>query len=102
MAISQHGIYRQLKISRRYIRQTIRKFDKSNTVATKPGGGRPQKVKDHEKRLVKLQQPRDDTFSLTDLVRYASTELSLSSSSSTISRVLREYNLVSYIALRKP
>jgi transposase len=97
-----HGISRQLKISRRCIRQAIRKFDEFNTVATKPGGGRPRKVTDRDKRLIKLQQLRDDTLSLPDLVRYAHTELNLSISSSTISRILREYNLVSFIAPRKP
>ena len=97
-----HGISRQLKISRRCIRQTIRKFDQLNTVATKPGGGRPKKITDREKRLIKLQQIRDDTLSLADLVQYARTKLNLSISSSTISRILREYNMVSFIAPRKP
>ena len=101
-SIRTHGISRQLKISRRCIRQTIRKCDQLNTVATKPGGGCPKKITDREKRLIKLQQIRDDTLSLADLVRYARTKLNLSISSSTISRILREYNMVSFIAPRKP
>ena len=52
IGISQHVISRQLKISRRYICQTIRKFDRFHNVATKPGAGRPQKVTDREKRLI--------------------------------------------------
>ncbi|CAF4232156.1 unnamed protein product, partial [Rotaria magnacalcarata] len=35
--------------------------------ATKPSAGRPQKVTDRERRLIKLQQLRDDTCSLADL-----------------------------------
>ena len=68
IGISQHEISRQLKISRPCIRQTIRKFDRFHNVATKPGAGRSQKVTDREKRLIKLQQLRDDTCSLSDLV----------------------------------
>ena len=67
-----------IKISRRCIRQTIRKFDRFHNVATKPGARRPQKVTNRGKRLIKLQQLRDDTCSLADLVRYAHTELNLS------------------------
>ena len=86
-----------MKIFRRCIRQTIRKFDQFDIVTTKPGAGRPRKVTEREKRLIKLQQLRDDTYSLADLVRYAQTDLSLS-----ISRTLRDYNMISYIAPRKP
>ena len=78
MGIFQHGISHQLKISRRCIRQTIWKYDQFHTVATKPGGGRPRKATDRDKRLIKLQQLRNETLSLTDLVRYANTELNLS------------------------
>ena len=91
-----------MKISRRCIRQTIRKFDRFHIVTTKPGAGRPRKATEREKRLVKLQQLRDDTYSLADLVRYAQTDLNLSISRSTISCVLREYNMISHIAPRKP
>ena len=97
-----HEISRRLKISRNCILQTIRKFDQLHIVTTKPGAGRPQKVTRREKRLIKLQQLRDDTFSLPDLVRYARTNLNLSISTSTISRILRDYDMISYIAPRKP
>ena len=56
-----------MKISRRCIHQTFRKFDKFYTVATKPDAGHPSKVTDREKRLIKLQQLRDDTGSFADL-----------------------------------
>ena len=56
IGISQHEISRQLKISRECIFQTIRKFDCFHNVATKSSAGRPQKVTDREKRLIKLQQ----------------------------------------------
>ncbi|CAF4713909.1 unnamed protein product [Rotaria sp. Silwood2] len=75
--MSQHEISRQLHISRQCIRQTIRKFDQLHTVATKPGGGRPKKVTDRQKRAIKLEQLRDDTLSLADLVRYAYINLNL-------------------------
>ena len=52
MMVREHQISRRLKISRRCIRQTFRKFD---TVATKPVAGHPPRVTDHEKRLIKLQ-----------------------------------------------
>ena len=97
-----HKISRQLKISRRCIRQTIRKFDKYGTVATRPGAGRWKKTTNRQTRLIKLEQIRDETNSLTDLVRYVNTNMSLSTSTSTISRILRQYNMTSYIAPRKP
>ena len=97
-----HKISRQLKISRRCIRQTIRKFDKYSTVATRPGAGRPKKTTNRQTRLIKLEQIRGETNSLTDLVRYANTNMSLSISTSMISRILRQYNLTSYIAPKKP
>ena len=99
MGISQHEISRRLKISHRCIRQIFRKFD---TVAAKPGAGRPPKVTDRGKRLIKLQQLRDDTGSLADLVRYVNTNSNLSISRSTNSRILQGYNMVSYITPRNP
>ena len=99
MGISQHEISRRLKISHRCIRQTFSKF---HTVAMKPSVGRPPKVTNREKRLIKLQQLRDDTAKLGDLVRYFNTNLNLSIDGSTISRILQDYNLVSYTAPRKP
>ena len=96
-----HEISRRLKISHRCIRQTFRKFDKFHTVATKPGARRPPKLTDLGKRLIKLQQLLDDTASLADLVRYVNTNLNLSIGRSTISRILQDYDMVSYIASRK-
>ena len=71
-------------------------------MATKPGAGRPQKTTDRERRLIKLQQLRDDTYSLNDLIRYAFTDLKLSISQATISRILQDYNMISFIAPKKP
>ena len=68
----------------------------------KPGAGHPAKVTDREERLIKLQQLRDDTTSFADLVRHVNTNLNLSIGRSTISRIFRDYNIVSYIAPRKP
>ena len=102
MGISHHEISRRLKISRHRIRQPVRKFDKLHTVAMTLGGGRPQKATDRDQRLIKLQQLRDDTNFLADLVRYAHTNLNLFLSRSTISRILREFDMVSYIAPWKP
>ena len=68
IGMSQHEISRRLHISRRCILQTIRKHHEFHTAATKPGAGRPPKVTDRQKRLIKLQQLRDDTLSLNDLV----------------------------------
>ena len=72
-----HQIPRQLNISCKGTPQTIYKFDKFHTVATKPGAARTPKVTERQKRLIKLQQIRDDILSLTDLVRFAGTDLSL-------------------------
>ena len=68
IGISQHKISRQLKISRRCRRQTIRKFDKYGTVATRLGAERPKKTTNRQTRLIKFEQIRDETNSLTDLV----------------------------------
>ena len=94
-----HQISSQLNISCKCIRQTIYKF---HTAATKPGAGRTPKVTERQKRLIKLEQVRDDTLSLTDLVRFAHTDLNLTITRQTVSRILRDFDMVSYIAPRKP
>ena len=91
IGISQH------EISRRCIRQ----FDRFHNVATKPDAGRAPKVTDHEKRLIKLQQLRNNTCSLPNLVRYAYTDLNLFISRPTISDILQHDNMISYILPRK-
>ena len=68
----------------------------------KPGAGRTTKVTERQKRLIKLQQAQDDTLSLTDLVRFALTDLNLTITRQTVSRILRDFDMVSYIAPRKP
>ena len=78
--MSRHQISCQLNISCKSIRQTIRKFYKFHTVATKPGINRTSKVTERQKRLIKLQQVGNDTLTLTDLDRFARTDLNLTSS----------------------
>ena len=97
-----HQISSQLNISCKCIRQTIYKFNKFHTVATKPGAGRTPKVTERQKRLIKLQQVQDDTLSLIDLVRFARTDLNLTITRQTVSRILRDFDMVSYVATRKP
>ncbi|CAF4476790.1 unnamed protein product, partial [Rotaria sp. Silwood2] len=99
--MSQYAISCQLKVSRDCIYETIRRFNELHTVATKPGAGCLRKITNRQKRAIKLQQLRDDTCSLNDLVRYASTNLNLSISRQTVSRILRDFNIVSYVAPRK-
>ena len=83
----QHQICRQLKISRRCTRQTIRHFDRYGTVPTRPDAGRPRDSND----LINMAQ-QTSTNSLRDLVRYA---MNLSINTSTISRILGQYNILS-------
>ena len=97
-----HQISSQLNISCKCIHQTIYKFDKVHTVATKPGASRIPKVTERQKRLIKLQQVRDDTLSLTDFVRFARTDLNLTITRQTVSRILRNFDMTLYIAPRKP
>ena len=66
------------------------------------GAGRPKKTTNRQTWLIKLEQIRDETNSLADLVRYANTNMSLSISTSTINRILQQYNMSSYIASWKP
>ena len=99
--MSEHKICRQLKFSRRGRRQTIRKFDRYGTVTTRPGAEPLKKTTIRQTWLIKLEQIRDKTNSLADLARYANTNINLSISISTISRILRQYNMVPYIAPRK-
>ena len=94
-----HQISSQLNISYKCIRQTIYKFGQFHTVATKPGAGHTPKVTE---RLVKFQQVRDDTLSLTDLVCFARTDLNLTITRQTVSRILWDFDMVSYVAPRKP
>ena len=93
-----HQISHQLNISCKCIRQTIHKFDKFHTVVTKSGAGRTPKVTECQKRLIKLQQVRNDTLSLTDFVRFTRTDLNLTTSRQTISCILRDFDVVSSIA----
>ena len=58
--VFQHQISHELNIAYKCIRQTIRKFDKFHTVATKSDVGRTAKVTEHQKRLIKLLQIRND------------------------------------------
>ena len=85
-----HQISSQLNISCKCIRQTI------------SGAGRTPKVTERQKRLIKLQQVQDDTLSLTDLVRFARTDLNLTITRQTVSRILQDFDMVSSIAPRKP
>ena len=52
--------------------------------------------------MIKLQQAQDDILSLTDLVRFARTDLNLTITRQTVSRILRDFDMVSYVATRKP
>ena len=52
--------------------------------------------------MIKLQQVQDDALSLTNLVRFAHTDLNLTITRQTVSRILRDFDMVSYIAPRKP
>ena len=52
--------------------------------------------------MIKLQEVRDDTLLLIDLVRFARTDLGLTITRQTVSRILRDFDIVSYIAPRKP
>ncbi|CAF1252565.1 unnamed protein product [Rotaria magnacalcarata] len=99
--MSQHEISRKLKISRHCVQQTIRKFNEFHTVATKSGAGRHSKLTNRQKRAIKLQKVRDDTLPLTDLVQYVQTSLNITISRRTVSRILHEFGMVSYIAPRK-
>ena len=51
--------------------------------------------------MINLQQVRDNTLSLTNLVRFARTDLNLTITRQTVSRILRDFDMVSYIAPRK-
>ena len=52
--------------------------------------------------MINLQQVRDDALSLTDLVRFAHTDLNLTIIRQTVSRILSDFDMVSYIAPRTP
>lgn len=98
---SQHDITRQLHIYRCCIRQTIRKYAEVHTAVTKPGAASLPKTIECERRLMKFEQLRDDTYVWNDLVRYSHTNLNLSVSRSIISRILENFNTIPYIAPRR-
>ena len=52
--------------------------------------------------MINLQQVRDGALSLTDVVRFAHTDLNLTIIRQTVSRILLDFDMVSYIAPRKP
>ena len=88
-----HQISRQLNICK-CIRQSIGKFDKFHSIATKPGAGRTPKLTERQKRLIKLQQVQDDTLSSIHLVHFARSDLNLTISRQTVNRILRNFDTV--------
>ena len=52
--------------------------------------------------MINFQQVRHDTLSLTELVRFACTDLNLTISRQTVGRILRDFDMASYIAPKKP
>ena len=63
---------------------------------------RTPKVTERQKQLVKLQQVRNDSLSLIDLVHFARTDLNLTISRQTVSRFFRDFVIVSFIAPKTP
>ena len=51
--------------------------------------------------MIKLQQVRDDALSLADLVHFTPTDLILTGSPQTVSYILRDFDMISYIAPKK-
>ena len=94
MGISQHQIFRPLKISPRSVRQTFTQF---HTVTTKPVAAHLPKATDREKRSIQLQQLVDERGSLADLLLYVHTNFNSSIGHSMI----EDSNIVSYIVPRK-
>ena len=93
-----HQLACQLNISCKSIRQISRKLDKFHTVATKSGASRTPKVTQCQKRLIKLQQVRNDILILTDLVHFARTDLYLTISRQTVNCILHHFDTVLSIA----
>ena len=102
VGFSKTKIAQHCHVSRNCVLQTIRKYEKQRTVAIQPGAGRPSKLSEKQKRSIKLEQLRDDTMSLSDLVRYVKTTFDVIISRSTISRILNKFGLVSFILPKKP
>ena len=57
----------------------------------KPSAGRTSKVTESQQRLIKLEQVRDNTSSLAELIRFAPTDLNLIISGQTASRILHGF-----------
>ena len=70
-------------------------------MVTRSGAGRQKKITIRQIHLIKLEQIRDEINSLPGLARYTNTNMNLSISTSTISRIFRQHNMVSSRALRK-
>ncbi|CAF3082356.1 unnamed protein product [Rotaria sp. Silwood2] len=100
--LSKTVIAQRCNVSRNYVVQTIRKNDEEHTVLRRLGAGRPSKLTDRQKRAIKLEQLRDDTLSLNALVRYTQTNLGITIGRSTASRILNEFDMISYVAPKKP
>ena len=69
----------------------VKLSDKFHAIAAKPGADRKPKVTERQKRLIKLEQVRDNTSSLTELVRFAPADLNLTISGQTVSRILHGF-----------
>ncbi|CAF1333742.1 unnamed protein product [Rotaria magnacalcarata] len=84
-----------------YYLNNLAQFDHNEVVHRLAARSLFEKLNALQVVISSISYVRDDTYSLVDLVRYADTDLNLSIGRSTVSRILRDYNMVSHIAPRK-
>ncbi|CAF4192434.1 unnamed protein product, partial [Rotaria sordida] len=70
VGMSKHMISKHCEVSRNCVMQTIRKYDETQSVATKPGSGRKPKLTERQKRAIKIEQLCYNSISLNDLVKF--------------------------------
>ena len=102
VGLSKTVIAHRCNVSRICVIHTIRKYNEEHTVSTKIGADRPSKLTDRQKRAIELEQLRDDTLSLNDLIRYTQAYLGVKIGRSTVSPILNDFDMISYVASKKP
>jgi transposase len=101
--VSNREIGRRLNISEFCVRTTIKNFEASGSVNDKPRSGRPRKLSTRDENMLYTLSRRNPKAGVSELSAQINDSLvNKTVSRTTISKLLREKDLNSYHAARKP
>lgn len=101
--VSNVFIGKQLGVSEKCVRTTLRNFKLNNTVQDSPRCGRPTELTPKDKSKIFRMQRKNPTLSFRKIAKeFNSSGLNVRVSHETVRKVLRNKGLLSYVAIRKP